>query len=206
MLADDGVGYAESLGSILTTGAAVGGAQAGLVGTYVPEGGRGRADSNWNGGRLLVAGTGDGKGAAAGYWSGGAMGGTEGCCCDGRLLFFGEVGDGNFCAPATGSDRPRSLPLLATPFPQVNCVLYPAQSFPSFKHWEQYGLRRSHFTARVVHVKQSAAAPAAGARFLLLRGGFTPLESGGRAAISRGASTCGTDMVIAAVANSANIS
>src|ERR1700744_3454182 len=100
-----------------------------------------------------------------------------------------------------GNDRPRILPLLATPFPQVNCVLYPAQSFPSSRHWEQYGRRRSHFTDRVVQVKQSAAAPAAGVRFLLFRGGFALLASAGTAATPRSASTCGTDMLIAAISN-----
>lgn len=39
--------------------------------------------------------------------------------------------------PATGNDSPRSFPLLATPTPHVSCVLYPEQSFPWSKHWEQ---------------------------------------------------------------------
>lgn len=71
---------------------------------------------------------------------------------------------------ATGSDSPRNLPLDATPFPHVNCVLYPAQSFPSSRHCEQYGRLRSHCAPVLAHVKQSLAAPAGGALFLLLRG------------------------------------
>lgn len=70
---------------------------------------------------------------------------------------------------AIGSERPRSFPRLATPTPQVNWVLYPEHSFPTSKHCEQYGLLRSHLTPRLVQVKQSSAAPPAGARLLRLR-------------------------------------
>jgi hypothetical protein len=42
-----------------------------------------------------------------------------------------------FAPAATGSDKPRSFPLDATPLPHVSWVLYPAQSFPSSRHCEQ---------------------------------------------------------------------
>lgn len=71
---------------------------------------------------------------------------------------------------ATGNDKPRSLPLLATPTPHVNCVLYPEHSLPISKHGEQYGLRLSHLTLRLWHAKQSSAAPLAGALLLLFLG------------------------------------
>ena len=45
-----------------------------------------------------------------------------------------EVGEGFF---ATGNERPRSLPRLATPTPQVRVVLYPEQSLPCSIHWVQ---------------------------------------------------------------------
>jgi len=72
-------------------------------------------------------------------------------------------------ALAMGSDRPRSFPLLATPTPHVNCVLYPEHSLPISRHCEQYGLLRSHLTFRLAQVKQSSAAPPAGALLLRLR-------------------------------------
>jgi hypothetical protein len=68
---------------------------------------------------------------------------------------------------AMGSDRPRSFPRLATPTPQVKVVRYPEHSFPISMHCPQYGRRRSHFTPRFLHAKQSSLAPVAGA--LLLR-------------------------------------
>lgn len=71
-----------------------------------------------------------------------------------------------FGVPTTGRDNPRSFPRLATPTPHVSCVLYPAQSFPSLRHWVQYGRRRSHGMFRLEQVKQSAEAPAAGALFV----------------------------------------
>jgi hypothetical protein len=64
---------------------------------------------------------------------------------------------------ATGRDKPRSLPRLATPTPQVNCVLYPEHSLPSSRHCEQYGRRRSHLVFLLVQAKQSLEAPLAGA-------------------------------------------
>lgn len=70
---------------------------------------------------------------------------------------------------AIGSESPRSFPRLATPTPHVNWVLYPEHSFPISRHCEQYGLLRSHFTPLFEHVKQSSAAPPAGARLLRLR-------------------------------------
>ena len=72
---------------------------------------------------------------------------------------------------ATGRDRPRSFPRLATPTPQVNWVLYPEHSLPTSKHCEQYGRRRSHLRLLLVHAKQSSEAPLAGARRLRLRCG-----------------------------------
>lgn len=44
---------------------------------------------------------------------------------------------------AIGNARPRNLPLLATPTPQVKVVLYPEQSLPASRHCEQYGRRLS---------------------------------------------------------------
>lgn len=72
--------------------------------------------------------------------------------------------------PAIGNDNPRNLPLLATPTPHVRVVLYPAQSFPRSKHGVQYGLFLSQPTFSWVQVKQSFAAPVAGARRRFLRG------------------------------------
>lgn len=66
---------------------------------------------------------------------------------------------------------PRSLPLLATPTPHVNVVLYPEHSFPISIHCVQYGLFRSHFTERFEQVKQSSVAPPAAVRLLLFLGG-----------------------------------
>ena len=86
------------------------------------------------------------------------------------LGFATGIDDANLLVPATGSESPRNFPLLATPTPHVNCVLYPEQSLPWSRHCEQYGLRRSHCNARLLHVKQSAAAPAVGALFLLFLG------------------------------------
>ncbi len=71
---------------------------------------------------------------------------------------------------AMGRDMPRSLPLLATPTPHVRVVRYPEQSFPISKHCVQYGLLRSHLVLRFRHVKQSSAAPVAGALLRLFRG------------------------------------
>lgn len=64
---------------------------------------------------------------------------------------------------ATGRDRPLSFPRLATPTPQVSCVLYPEHSFPTSKHCEQYGRRRSHLVFLLTQAKQSSEAPLAGA-------------------------------------------
>jgi hypothetical protein len=89
------------------------------------------------------------------------------------LGFATGIDDASLLVPATGSDSPRNFPLLATPTPHVSCVLYPEQSLPWSRHCEQYGLRRSHCNARLLHVKQSAAAPAVGALFLrFLDGSF----------------------------------
>ncbi len=81
--------------------------------------------------------------------------------------FFGSRVTGG--AFAMGRERPRSLPRLATPTPQVSWVLYPEHSLLTSRHWEQYGRRRSHLTPRFVQVKQSSEAPPAGARLLRLR-------------------------------------
>lgn len=72
-------------------------------------------------------------------------------------------------ALAMGRDKPRSLPRLATPTPQVSCVLYPEHSLPTSRHCEQYGLLLSHLTLRLVQAKQSSEAPPAGARLLRFR-------------------------------------
>ena len=72
---------------------------------------------------------------------------------------------------AMGRERPRSLPLLATPTPQVNWVLYPEHSLPTSRHWEQYGRRRSHLVFLLVQAKQSSEAPLAGALRRRLRWG-----------------------------------
>lgn len=74
---------------------------------------------------------------------------------------------------ATGQDKPRSLPLLATPTSQVNAVLYPEHSLPMSRHCEQYGRLRSHFTLRFRHVKQSSLAPPPAVRRRLFLGGGT---------------------------------
>lgn len=71
---------------------------------------------------------------------------------------------------AMGKDRPRSLPLLATPTPQVNWVLYPEQSLPCSRQGVQYGRRRSHLDCLSWQAKQSSAAPVAGALLRRLRG------------------------------------
>lgn len=81
--------------------------------------------------------------------------------------FFGSRGTGG--AFAMGKERPRSLPRLATPTPQVSVVLYPEHSFPTSRHCEQYGRRRSHLTFLLEQVKQSSVAPPVGARLLRLR-------------------------------------
>lgn len=86
---------------------------------------------------------------------------------------------------ATGRESPRSFPRLATPTPQVNWVLYPEHSFPTSKHCEQYGRRRSHLTLLFVQAKQSSEAPLAGALRRRLRcgtvGGSEEHEEGGHA-------------------------
>lgn len=88
---------------------------------------------------------------------------VEVCVFDSRVVVVvvcvGDLG--------TGRDIPRSLPRLATPTPQVNVVRYPEHSLPISMHCPQYGRRRSHFTPRFLHAKQSSLAPVAGA--LLLR-------------------------------------
>ena len=53
------------------------------------------------------------------------------CTLDSRVVVAAEV------AFAMGSDRPRSLPRLATPTPQVRVVRYPEHSFPISMHWPQ---------------------------------------------------------------------
>ena len=58
---------------------------------------------------------------------------------------------------ATGRDKPRNLPRLATPTPQVNCVLYPEHFSPTLRHCEQYGRRRSHLVFLLEQAKQSGA-------------------------------------------------
>ena len=93
--------------------------------------------------------------------------------------------------PAIGNDSPRSLPLLATPTPHVNVVLYPAQSFPFSKHGVQYGLFLSQLAFSWVQVKQSFAAPVVGARRRFLRG-----VTGSVAADMVGCWTSGTDIAI----------
>lgn len=82
--------------------------------------------------------------------------GCASCCC---LL------------AAMGKDNPRNLPRLATPTPQVKVVLYPAQSFPPDRQGVQYGLFLSHLIFWLEQVKQSLAAPVAGARLRFLRSG-----------------------------------
>ncbi len=87
---------------------------------------------------------------------------------------------------ATGRDKPRNLPLLATPTPQVNWVLYPEHSLPTSRHCEQYGRRRSHLVFLLVQAKQSSEAPLAGALLRRLRwstvgGSAEPQEDGGQA-------------------------
>ena len=72
---------------------------------------------------------------------------------------------------ATGKDNPLNFPRLATPTPQVNWVLYPEHSFPTSRHCEQYGRRRSHLVLRLVQAKQSSEAPLAGALRRRLRCG-----------------------------------
>lgn len=90
-------------------------------------------------------------------------------------MFFGTgIEEASLLVPATGRESPRSFPLLATPTPHVNWVLYPEQSFPWSRHCEQYGLRRSHCNSKLLHVKQSAAAPAVGALFRLFLGEAFP--------------------------------
>lgn len=100
------------------------------------------------------------------------------------FLLFWETDDFLLCADrsavfktpvccacfATGHDKPRNFPLLATPTPHVNVVLYPEHSFPISRHCPQYGLFRSHFTWRLRHAKQSSVAPVAAVLLLLLRG------------------------------------
>jgi hypothetical protein len=76
---------------------------------------------------------------------------------------------------AIGRDNPRSFPRLATPTPQVKVVRYPEHSFPISIHWPQYGRRRSHFTPRFLHAKQSSLAPVAGALLLLFLGAAAAL-------------------------------
>ena len=87
---------------------------------------------------------------------------------------------------ATGRDKPRSLPRLATPTPQVNWVLYPEHSLPTSRHCEQYGRRRSHLVFLLVQAKQSSEAPLAGAllrrfRWSTVGGSDEPQEDGGQA-------------------------
>jgi hypothetical protein len=80
------------------------------------------------------------------------------------------------CAPVIGRDSPRNLPRLATPTPQVNVVLYPAQSRPRFKHCEQYGRRRSQAEPSRAHVKQSSAAPLTTVLFRRFLGGAVEVD------------------------------
>lgn len=63
-----------------------------------------------------------------------------------------------------GKDKPRSLPLLATPTPHVRVVRYPEQSLPFSRHWEQYGRRLSQLDPLLMHAKQSSEAPVVGTR------------------------------------------
>lgn len=71
---------------------------------------------------------------------------------------------------AMGRDKPLNFPRLATPTPQVNCVLYPEHSVPNSRHCEQYGRRRSHLVLLLLQAKQSSDAPLAGARLRRFRG------------------------------------
>jgi hypothetical protein len=102
----------------------------------------------------------------------------------GRFAAGGLLGAGaDF---ATGRDRPLSFPRLATPTPQVNCVLYPEHSLPTSRHWEQYGRRRSHLVFLLVQAKQSSEAPLAGAlrrrfRWGTVGGSDEAQEEGGHA-------------------------
>lgn len=99
----------------------------------------------------------------------------------GRLV-VGLLGAG--ADRATGSDKPLNLPRLATPTPQVSCVLYPEHSFPTSRHCEQYGRRRSHLVFLLIQAKQSSDAPLAGALLRLFRcgnAGSTHDEEGGHA-------------------------
>jgi hypothetical protein len=74
-----------------------------------------------------------------------------------------------FLLVATGRERPRSFPRLATPTPQVKVVLYPEQSLPRSRHCVQYGLLLSHGVCLSWHAKQSSAAPLVGALLRRLR-------------------------------------
>ena len=95
----------------------------------------------------------------------------------GGVVFFSGLTGG---ALAMGRERPRSLPRLATPTPHVSCVLYPEHSFPTSRHCEQYGRRRSHLRFLLEQVKQSSAAPPPAARLLRLRiDAVSALEAGG---------------------------
>ena len=80
------------------------------------------------------------------------------------FLRFASLSTGLISLPsaflfAIGHDSPRNFPLLATPTPHVNVVLYPEHSLPRSMHCVQYGLLRSHLTPRFLHAKQSSAAP-----------------------------------------------
>ena len=97
---------------------------------------------------------------------------------------------------ATGSDRPRSFPRLATPTPQVSWVLYPEQVFPRSMHCVQYGRRRSQVVLSCWHAKQSTAAPVVGARRRRLRGGAS-FAAGSRAAGGAGTGPGSPILVVA---------
>ncbi len=79
---------------------------------------------------------------------------------------------------AMGQAKPRSLPLLATPTPQVNVVLYPEHSLPMSMHCVQYGRFRSHFTPRFPQAKQSSVAPPPAVLRLLFLGGGPDMPFG----------------------------
>lgn len=82
----------------------------------------------------------------------------------------GSVDWVTFFAPDIGRDNPLSFPLLATPMPQVNVVLYPEHCRPMSRHGVQYGRRLSHRTCLLAQVKQSSAAPLPTARRRRFRG------------------------------------
>ena len=100
------------------------------------------------------------------------------CSCRGFdtepvLRFFAGLSfstGATFLLFSMGNARPRNFPLLATPTPHVNTVLYPEQCLPRSRHCVQYGLLRSQVVCSSWQAKQSSAAPVVGALLLFFRG------------------------------------